>query len=909
MRKIILAIFLLTLTFDLELFSLPVDSLQAIAAANNFFSLQSKSNTKQKSLSFPQAEIIDVCTNNESVYYYVVENKAQPSWVILSGDDRITPVIAYADGMFSDETNPTFEWWMSVMREEINAIMSGSNSKTRRLSVTRHTGWTKLLNNQEDFFTDNNSDNTVYTPGTDLMNGIKWHQNGTWTSPETGNMAAGCVATAMGQVVKYWSEKNNIEYLHGKGAYEYTDYGTNTDEGIVRSVNFEEKTYNIKGMPLDAPNDLTRDFLYDVGVSVRMQYNNSSGSLNLSVPSALFSHFGFKPAEYRRRIVSDTEYYSIDEWKSRIRNEIDAERPVIYGGQKPQGSGHSFVVSGYKQDDTFYFNWGWGGRNNGWYKITLLDSEGAQGVNYSEGQEAIFGLEPFEEGESLPYRIYDVRMEYNSANCGVRDQYHKEDGYRVYMKFKIENKGASANIPVTLSYYASLTNANYRGSVARNRFRQSFYVEENQTLDAELSFSTLSLNYFFDDNYGIKDFNCDLGMALGDWDSNTPIVDIGRNPKRIKYSKTAPSCDLSPISITHAGYLADGKISVVWEKTDYLKQDESGSINLYKTSSADKIDNAPSAKTGVMTDIFNFENSAVTTNYILKHEAEDKNTPEATYTMPAYPQIKALNAEYNDGNIELNWELYYDEATSDYVTGDQFEIECYAEADFTGDTIWIEYIDYVSGQKDYEFVKPRGNVEGEVYIRIRRTYTKDVWKWNYAVSQTSLTIAIPVESVALSENNVEIFVDESYTLSATVLPENATNKKITWVSSDENVVSVANGQLTALKAGEAIITVSTEDGSYSDACMVVVKLKGTTGSPQGSIEQPFLLYPNPVNDILYIQSEIPFISVTICDVEGQVMKHVENNVPEIDMSNLSEGIYLVKIWTLEGNFIHKIKKK
>jgi hypothetical protein len=64
---------------------------------------------------------------------------------------------------------------------------------------------------------------------------------------------------------------------------------------------------------------------------------------------------------------------------------------------------------------------------------------------------------------------------------------------------------------------------------------------------------------------------------------------------------------------------------------------------------------------------------------------------------------------------------------------------------------------------------------------------------------------------------------ETGTLTATVTPANATNKAVTWSSSDEDVATVSNtGVVTAVGAGEATITVTTVDGDKTDTCVITV---------------------------------------------------------------------------------------
>ena len=83
----------------------------------------------------------------------------------------------------------------------------------------------------------------------------------------------------------------------------------------------------------------------------------------------------------------------------------------------------------------------------------------------------------------------------------------------------------------------------------------------------------------------------------------------------------------------------------------------------------------------------------------------------------------------------------------------------------------------------------------------------------------------PVESVTLDKTSVELTEGAETTLTATVNPSNATNKNVTWTSSDNAVATVSNGKVTAVKAGTATITVKTEDGNKTATCTVTVTAK------------------------------------------------------------------------------------
>ena len=82
-----------------------------------------------------------------------------------------------------------------------------------------------------------------------------------------------------------------------------------------------------------------------------------------------------------------------------------------------------------------------------------------------------------------------------------------------------------------------------------------------------------------------------------------------------------------------------------------------------------------------------------------------------------------------------------------------------------------------------------------------------------------------VESVSLDRTSYEMAEGDIFTLSATVNPDNATNKEVTWNSSDPSVASVDNGKVEALKPGTATITVKTVDGAKTATCDITVNAK------------------------------------------------------------------------------------
>ena len=87
----------------------------------------------------------------------------------------------------------------------------------------------------------------------------------------------------------------------------------------------------------------------------------------------------------------------------------------------------------------------------------------------------------------------------------------------------------------------------------------------------------------------------------------------------------------------------------------------------------------------------------------------------------------------------------------------------------------------------------------------------------------TVTVTVPVTGVTLNKTRTSLYVGDTETLTATVAPDNATNKAVTWTSSNPSVATVENGVVTAVAPGTAVITATTQDGNHTAACAVTVR--------------------------------------------------------------------------------------
>ena len=99
---------------------------------------------------------------------------------------------------------------------------------------------------------------------------------------------------------------------------------------------------------------------------------------------------------------------------------------------------------------------------------------------------------------------------------------------------------------------------------------------------------------------------------------------------------------------------------------------------------------------------------------------------------------------------------------------------------------------------------------------------------DFTATSAITVIPPPVESISLNETTITLVVGDEFILIATVLPENAENKTVTWLSSNSDVVTVEDGVLTATAIGVANITATTEDGNRTANTTIAV-----VGTQQG----------------------------------------------------------------------------
>lgn len=138
----------------------------------------------------------------------------------------------------------------------------------------------------------------------------------------------------------------------------------------------------------------------------------------------------------------------------------------------------------------------------------------------------------------------------------------------------------------------------------------------------------------------------------------------------------------------------------------------------------------------------------------------------------------------------------------------------------------VKNVTYTSSSESIATVSNTGLVTGIAEGSATITATAQTASGTTSATTTITVTPIAVTSVSLSSNSETIKVGKTVTLIPTISPSNATNKNVTWSSSNTNIATVSGGTVTGVAAGTATITVTTVSGSKTATCTVVVQESG-----------------------------------------------------------------------------------
>ncbi|MBO4820762.1 MAG: C10 family peptidase [Prevotella sp.] len=364
---------------------------------------------------------------------YVCNYGNDKGYVILSGDDRTVPVLAYSDhGSLDVEHMPeNMKWWLQYYEEAIEQVVD--YQLTNKMPVGRPTDVIKPL---------------IKT---------KWDQ--TWPfnemcpSVNAVRCPTGCVATAMAQVLNY--HRCPADSTNAIDAYTTYTHKVNMPKLAPTTFDWDNMLDVYGRNATQEQRDAVAKLMLYCGQAVQMDYTPNSSGANTDYLGYLLPRYFNLP----NTIHNVTRYgYTIEQWDSILINELKHNRPVLYTGYTMAMEGHAFVCDGYDGNGYYHINWGWGGDGDDYFRISVLDASAngtggsSTSLRFSVLQSAIIGITREGEDEFVAPDVPIVAFSRSSLKYGreyVRDSVGVDftnivvdipvfyDGNNWYNKYKV----------------------------------------------------------------------------------------------------------------------------------------------------------------------------------------------------------------------------------------------------------------------------------------------------------------------------------------------------------------------------------------------------------------------------------------------------------------------------------------
>lgn len=320
--------------------------------------------------------------------YYVFPNGEGKGFTVVSGDDRLPEVVGYSDkGTYDEENLPSnYVGFMKAYEEMVGQLDNGDSRASASIAeakALRSSGYQQ----------------PAVAP---LLGNIQWNQMIPYNNMcpmynSTNRSVTGCVATAMAQVMMYYQYPKILQA-------NIPAYVSRTNHLSIPQINQGEK-YDWANMlpkyasyePLnytDAQAAAVAKLLYHCGAACEMDYGPSSGA-NVT-PAILSTYFGYD-SDLMQDLTRDA--FTLAEWSQIMDKELSARRPILYSGRS-SGGGHEFVCDGTDGNGLYHINWGWGGYQDGYFDVTILNPDkggagsGSAPDGYNQYCSMIVGIAP-----------------------------------------------------------------------------------------------------------------------------------------------------------------------------------------------------------------------------------------------------------------------------------------------------------------------------------------------------------------------------------------------------------------------------------------------------------------------------------------------------------------------------------
>ena len=355
MKKFLLLIIVICLSCS-ALMAEPVSKQKALQIASQVMGAKSRMK-KASALNTMKAEVVfDKVDAKGNPYLYAVHKKGSDGYVLVSGDDRYAAVLGYSDeGQFDADNMPdVLRDWIQGYIETIKDLDAKGYAPSKIMRATPT--W----------------------PAINPMTSTKWYQLMPYNNnlPEIDGLPAmtGCVTTAVSQLINYWAKKTGqpAGATSVIPAYQ-TKSGVQIEELPITTFDWTEIIDDYSsGATAGQEAEVAKLFQY-VACGLKVEFGTtvsggSSGEEKNIIP-ALTEYFGFD----QTATMENRTLYTLADWTEMIYNELSHQRPVLCGAVNGAGVGHTFLLDGYDGDGMFHVNWGWSGRSNGYFRMSVLD--------------------------------------------------------------------------------------------------------------------------------------------------------------------------------------------------------------------------------------------------------------------------------------------------------------------------------------------------------------------------------------------------------------------------------------------------------------------------------------------------------------------------------------------------------
>ena len=392
----------------------------------------------------------------DNAYYYVFNVGEQQGFVIVSGDDRTPDILGYADsGSFSDQDMPdNMRAWLQGYEDQMRWLDEHPDlQKVSRKANSTRSSINPLIATMWDQGKPYNRETPIagLTKVTD--------QYGNYVRTDTTFCVTGCVATAMAQIMYYhhWPVDPTTS-IPGYSDSGYDSEGSTlpSPSNDLPSTTFDWTKMRDTYTSANFAPELAKLMRY-CGQAVQMHYSpGESGASTPNVISALKEYFNYdNTASYISR-----ENYTAAQWADIIYAELQEERPVLYSGSS-SGGGHAFIVDGYSEDEYYHINWGWSGRHNGYFLLSVLNpyannesgaSSSKDGYSFSQG--AGIGIQQ-QKGTPLPAPVLSC-MELTATSTNPT---HYSNGFQIPYSYTYGNySGFDGTFDIALGLFDEADN-------------------------------------------------------------------------------------------------------------------------------------------------------------------------------------------------------------------------------------------------------------------------------------------------------------------------------------------------------------------------------------------------------------------------------------------------------------------